>query len=260
MKIPTVETIRLDEFASVLWVRIRTDCGLIGIGETFYGPHAVETHIHEALTRRLLGAGPLRIEALNRSMITLPVAHSALWDLFGKHCHQTVHQMLGGACFEELRIYNTCAGYRYVLSGDFRATSNWDVQHMEWAVQGFGCVPSRCSGGKPARERHLRHEDLAVPLGARENRGDYTSAERMRTCLEPFRKIRKAVGDRIDIMVEFHSLWNLVASLEETWNRRLAAHNCIGPISFATVVHNRHPDCVGRVCLFDGGARSRCGV
>ena len=29
------------------------------------------------------------------------------------------------------------------------------------------------------------------------------------TALEPFRKIRKAVGDKMDIMVEFHSLWSL---------------------------------------------------
>ena len=27
--------------------------------------------------------------------------------------------------------------------------------------------------------------------------------------LEPFHKIRKAVGDKMDIMVEFHSLWRL---------------------------------------------------
>jgi L-alanine-DL-glutamate epimerase-like enolase superfamily enzyme len=31
----------------------------------------------------------------------------------------------------------------------------------------------------------------------------------MKKAIEPFEKIRKAVGDRMDIMVEFHSLWNL---------------------------------------------------
>jgi len=30
--------------------------------------------------------------------------------------------------------------------------------------------------------------------------------------LEPFRRIRKAVGNRMDIMVEFHSLWRLPAA------------------------------------------------
>ena len=34
----------------------------------------------------------------------------------------------------------------------------------------------------------------------------------MRAALEPFEKIRKRVGDRMDIMVEFHSLWNLTTA------------------------------------------------
>ena len=31
----------------------------------------------------------------------------------------------------------------------------------------------------------------------------------MKQAVEPFEKIRKAVGDKMEIMVEFHSLWNL---------------------------------------------------
>jgi NAD(P)-dependent dehydrogenase (short-subunit alcohol dehydrogenase family) len=42
-----------------------------------------------------------------------------------------------------------------------------------------------------------------------ENHGLHISAEQMKRAVEPFEKIRKAVGDRIEIMVEFHSLWNL---------------------------------------------------
>ena len=37
---------------------------------------------------------------------------------------------------------------------------------------------------------------------------DISPAE-LDTSLEPFRRIRRAVGDRMDIMVEFHSLWSL---------------------------------------------------
>jgi galactonate dehydratase len=32
--------------------------------------------------------------------------------------------------------------------------------------------------------------------------------------LEPFEKIRRAVGDRMDIMVEFHSLWQLLPAMQ----------------------------------------------
>ena len=37
-----------------------------------------------------------------------------MWDLFGKLCNQPVHQMLGGLCRDKVRVYNTCAGTRYV--------------------------------------------------------------------------------------------------------------------------------------------------
>src|SRR5205807_2360956 len=51
--------------------------------------------------------------------------------------------------------------------------------------------------------------------------GHYISGADLRTALEPFRKIRSAVGDAMDVMVEFHSLWDLptarriTAALEE---------------------------------------------
>ena len=47
---------------------------------------------------------------------------------------------------------------------------------------------------------------------ANENQGLYISAAQMKQALEPFEKIRKAVGDKMEIMVEFHSLWNLPAA------------------------------------------------
>jgi galactonate dehydratase len=120
MKITSLETLRLDEFFNVLWVRVGTDSGLVGLGETFYGAGAVEAHIHETLAQRLLGRDPLQIERLNKEMVNLPLAQSstgaeyraasaidiALWDLFGKTCGQPVHQLLGGLCAEKVRIYN----------------------------------------------------------------------------------------------------------------------------------------------------------
>ena len=47
MKISALETIRLDEFPNVLWVRLHTDEGLAGLGETFFGARAVEAWLHE---------------------------------------------------------------------------------------------------------------------------------------------------------------------------------------------------------------------
>lgn len=225
MKIVALETILLEEFPNLLWVRIYTDSGLVGIGETFYGPRAVEAHIHETLAPRLLGADPLRIEHLNAVMTTLPIAQSstgveyraasaldiALWDLFGKHCGQPVHQMLGGLCFDRLPVYNTCAGYEYVRAGDFRALANWTPSNTAGPYEDLDAFTHRADA--------LAESLLASGIGAmkiwpfdvaaRETGGRYITSAQLKTCLEPFAKIRKAVGDRMEIMVEFHSLWNL---------------------------------------------------
>ena len=56
---------------------------------------------------------------------------------------------------------------------------------------------------------------------AEASNGAYISGPDLDSALEPFAKIRNAVGNRMDIMVEFHSLWNLptakriMAALEE---------------------------------------------
>ena len=44
MKITQLETIRLDEFPNIIWVRLHTDEGLMGLGETFMGAQAVEAY------------------------------------------------------------------------------------------------------------------------------------------------------------------------------------------------------------------------
>jgi L-alanine-DL-glutamate epimerase-like enolase superfamily enzyme len=46
-------------------------------------------------------------------------------------------------------------------------------------------------------------------IAAERTHGYDISPAELDTALEPFRKIRRAVGDKMDIMVEFHSLWSL---------------------------------------------------
>jgi L-alanine-DL-glutamate epimerase-like enolase superfamily enzyme len=228
VKITAVETIRLDEFPNLLWTQISTDAGHCGIGETFYGALAVEAHIHETLAPRLLGADPLRIEHLNALMTALPVAQAstgveyraasaldiALWDLFGKFCGQPVHQLLGGLCFDRLRAYNTCAGYRYVRSGDFRALANWQPNHEHGPYEDLDAFTHRAD---ELADSLLASGITAMKIwpfdtAARETGGRYITSAQLKSALQPFEKIRKRVGDRMDIMVEFHSLWNLPAA------------------------------------------------
>jgi galactonate dehydratase len=229
MKITAVETLRTEEFANVLWVRIHTDAGIVGLGETFYGAGAVAAHIHETLAGRLLGRDPLRIEAINRDLVNLPMAQSstgaeyraasaidiALWDLFGKVCNQPVHQMLGGACVDKLRVYNTCAGYRYVRSHNIKPVSgSWNVGEAAGPYEDLDAFMNRADA---LAESLLESGIGAMKIwpfdpAAQENNGLFISAAQMKKAIEPFEKIRRAVGDRMEIMVEFHCLWNLPAA------------------------------------------------
>ena len=39
MRITSLESIRLGEFPNILFVRLHTDAGLVGLGETFFGAY-----------------------------------------------------------------------------------------------------------------------------------------------------------------------------------------------------------------------------
>ena len=230
MRVTAIETLRTQEFANVLWVRVHTDEGIVGLGETFYGAAAVAAHIHDTLSLRLLGRDPLRIEALHREMLNLPMAQSstgveyraasaldiAFWDIFGKACGQPVHQMLGGLCRDRQRIYNTCAGYGYVRSQQIKPVSNWSpAARAGEAAQGpYEDLHAFMHHADALAESLLEQGITAMKIwpfdpAAIANDGMHITRDDLRAALEPFEKIRRAVGDRMEIMVELHSLWNL---------------------------------------------------
>ncbi|WP_148255392.1 mandelate racemase/muconate lactonizing enzyme family protein [Aidingimonas lacisalsi] len=228
MKITSIETIIAREFENVLWVRIHTDAGPIGLGETFYGAGSVAAHIHDTLSPRLLGRNPLNIEALHREMTALPLAHAstgaesravsaidiALWDLLGKVCDQPVHQLLGGLCRPKLKIYNTCAGYGYVRNRDIRPVNNWNIGAQEGPFEDLDAFMT--DAGELA-ENLLESGISAMKIWpfdpiAQATGGLDINAEQMKRALTPFEQIRHRVGDAMDIMVEFHSQWNLTTA------------------------------------------------
>ncbi len=226
MKVTAIETLRLDEFPNLLWVQVYTDQGLIGLGETFYGIATAEAHIHEFVAPRLLGADPLLIEAIARRLVGYvgyagssaeqrgnSAIDIALWDLWGQASGQPIHQLLGGASRESVRVYNTCAGTRYVRKKDLQATAN------------FGLPGEGAQGPYEDLDGFLnRADELALSLlemgitgmkiwpfdfAAEASGGHYISRTDLNRALEPFAKIRAAVGDKIDVMAELHGLWNL---------------------------------------------------
>lgn len=226
MKIRQLTTIRLAEFPNILWVQLHTDEGLVGLGETFMGAAAVEAYLHEWAAQKLIGSNPLDIEARNRELIGYlgwrgsgvetrgnSAIDIALWDLFGKAAGMPIYTALGGKSREAIRIYNTCAGYRYVRSTTNQSTSNWGIGQ----AAGLGPYEDLDAFLHEAGDLALSLQSEGITAmkiwpfdpAAEASDGHYIANSDLDKALEPFGRIRRAVGNSMDIMVEFHSLWRL---------------------------------------------------
>lgn len=230
MKITALETIRIAERPNLLWLQVHTDEGVTGLGETFWGAASAEAHVHKTLALLVLGENPLRIEHLARKAEGYLGFRSsgaetrgnsafdiALWGLFGKVTGQPVAQLLGGFTRDAIRTYNTCAGTKYVKESAGQQTGNYGL----------------AAGGAYDDLNAFLHraDELALSLlddgitamkiwpfdAAAEKTNDAgILAAGLRAELEPFEKIHSAVGDRMDIMVEFHSMWQLLPAIKIT--------------------------------------------
>ncbi len=230
MKITAVETISLGEFPNVLWVQIHTDAGLVGLGETFYAVAPVAEHIHETCAPYLLGRDPLRIEAISRNFLNTYLGFNsvgvemraasaidiALWDIFGQATGQPIYQLLGGACHDRVRVYNTCAGYQYVRAKPVQGTANFGLPEKPGGPYEDLLAFRADAGELAASLLEMGISGMKIwPFdeAAEASNGTYISNSDLKKTLRPFEQIRKAVGDRMDIHVEFHSLWQLPAAI-----------------------------------------------
>ncbi|MCC5954680.1 MAG: mandelate racemase/muconate lactonizing enzyme family protein [Natronohydrobacter sp.] len=229
MKLTAIETIRIAERPNLLWVELHTDEGITGLGETFFGPAAVEAHIHEWAAPRLLGRDPLQIDALARDLVGYLGFRSAgvemrgnsaidiaLWDIFGKATGQPIAQLLGGFTRQSIRTYNTCAGLDYIKRADGQNVENWGNKGQPHIYDDLDAFLHRADDLAHA----LLDEGITAmkiwpfDIAAEKTNGQYISNDDLKTALRPFEKIRAAVGDRMDIMVEFHSLWQLLPAIQ----------------------------------------------
>ena len=153
-----------------------------------------------------LGYGSSGTETRGNSAIDI-----ALWDLFGKVTGQPLYQLLGGKSRERIRTYNTCAGYRYVREKPRQEVNNWGLGESEGPYEDLDAFLHRAD----RLAEDLLSEGITgmkiwpFDLYAEASGGHHISAADLRKALEPFYKIRKAVGSDMDVMVELHSLWDL---------------------------------------------------
>lgn len=226
-RITALRTLRIAERPNLIWLEIETDDGRTGLGESFRGAQAVEAVLHEQVAPDLIGCDARHIEAVSRQLTTPYLGfHSAgaemraasavdlaLWDLAGQRHGEPVYVALGGGARERVRAYNTCAGYAYNTSGRARrsiggldeSAGPYDDQ-IAFMRDAGALAESLLSEGYTAM-KIWPFDDYAAATG-----GQSISLADLKAGLEPFIKARRAVGDRIELMCELHSLWGAHAA------------------------------------------------
>ncbi len=236
-KITAIETaIPSGVMSNLILIRIHTDDGLIGCGETYYTPQAIEALIHDWMAQRLIGSEATDIEAHWRflyerctafgypgaEMRALSAIDVALWDILGQVCGQPVWKLLGGAAQKKVRIYNTCGGPGY---GTNKQRKDGVAAHPGWPGFGDEGQPgplqdnwsSIHAAGDLAEE--LVSEGICgmkvwpFDRYAQRGGGAYLSAADVEAGMKPLREIRDRVGNKIEIMIEGHAFFPLPSAL-----------------------------------------------
>jgi L-alanine-DL-glutamate epimerase-like enolase superfamily enzyme len=236
MKITRLDTLQIAEFPFLFWLQLHTDEGIVGTGETFWAPGPVATYIHDNVASYLLGKDPRDIELHDRTLGSVYVGardsgaevrgnsavNIALWDIYGQSLGEPVWRLMGGRTHQSVPVYNTCAGYGHVRATKrnalFERTEDWSLKPgdmaeglyedlLAWRYNAGDLAKSLLSEGIGAMK--IWPFDIAAEAssGTRISLGDLDKA------LEPFQKIRDAVGNDMEIMVELHGLWTLPPAL-----------------------------------------------
>jgi L-alanine-DL-glutamate epimerase-like enolase superfamily enzyme len=228
VKIDALETLRLAAYPNLLWVRVHTDEGITGLGETYFGATSVEADLHERIAPLVLGEDPRRIEELNRRMRpyvgfagtgaevrALSALDVALWDIAGKARGEPICDLFGGRKRAGIAVYNTCAGPSYVSKTSAVRPDN------------FGLPEGQARRYEDLQAFLHRADELAASLlemgissmkiwpfdlaaGAAD--GEDISAADLKAALAPFEKVRAVHGERMRLKAELHGLWSLAAA------------------------------------------------
>jgi L-alanine-DL-glutamate epimerase-like enolase superfamily enzyme len=138
----------------------------------------------------------------------------ALWDVAGQALNLPIYRLLGGPTRETLRVYNTCAGYRYGGRKPTGSTANYVDGRSDGPYEDLDAFLNRAD---ELAEDLLSEGYRAMKIWPFDQFGPPThghqiSAEEIALGCEPFEKIRKAVGNKIEIALEMHSVWGVPAA------------------------------------------------
>ncbi len=182
-----------DDGAEFFWVRLHTDKGLIGTGETYPYDHgqvgALKDYTREL---NLLSRDPRDIEGIWRDfyfqmamrnaggadMRVLSALNMAQVDILGQALGVPLYRLLGGKTRPQVRVYNTTTDY-------------WAINNLKMGPDTLKIVRFLLDHGITAMKIY--------PFRAPEK---YLSNEALEEGLKWIKEIRASVGNRMDICVD----------------------------------------------------------
>jgi galactonate dehydratase len=209
MKIIAIESLQWAEYPRLMVVRVHTDSGIIGLGETVDKIPGAKGALHGTIAPLVLGQDALDIEGVWRFVMdnimyhgyagaetrALSALEMALWDIMGKHYGAPLYHLLGGKTRERIPTYNTCIGFGAL------------PDYAAWHEDAGALAKSLLDDGINAMKIWPFDDYSEASFGQYISLGDIEKG------LKPVRQIRDAVGNKMEIGIECHFRWNR-ASIE----------------------------------------------
>lgn len=195
MKITGIRTFIYEaRWRNWLFVKVDTDEGITGLGEaSLQGLNrAVEVAVHNLEQEYFIGKDPRQIQLhwanvyrdswWHQSHVPLAALSGieiALWDILGKSLNAPIYQLLGGASRDRIKVYNNSWYF------DAKSVDEFAERAKEAVALGF---------------RALKWDPFwDPPLGIINERAAMLKA------VECVRRVREAVGDDIELLIEVHA-------------------------------------------------------
>ncbi|HOU02295.1 MAG TPA: mandelate racemase/muconate lactonizing enzyme family protein [Bacteroidales bacterium] len=208
MKIKKIDVVRDHKFQGrslqQMWVRLYTDNGIVGVGETYWNTNA-QVGVLRDKKNMILGHDAIEMTTFmddirndswggssGADMKIISAINMAQWDILGKAANMPVYKLLGGKYRPQLRLYNTSnAVAGMTMEKDAEKMTRF---FMDKGIKGVKIWPYD-------------------PVAAR-NKGSYISPAEREQCLDWIKRIRNTAGKDFEIGLEFHTRWNLPSALK----------------------------------------------
>ncbi len=204
LKIIKVESIRFsdkinigggsggDGRAEFCWIRIHTDKGITGIGETYPSINGELGSLKDIASEYLIGRDPRDIDSIwkeiykyqsmrnagGSEMHILSAIDMALLDILGKSAGLPLYRLLGGKTRSKIKVYNTTTDY-------------WAINNMKMGPDTEKIVTFLLDRGITAMKIYPFHTE-----------GDFISTEDIEKGIGWLKQIEKTAGKRMEILID----------------------------------------------------------